>query len=170
MSRLVVDTERLQLMVSRMLTDLMRQVSLFVCFLILMIYIDWLLSLFAFVVAPLVVALALTLGRRVRRAGQESQENLEEMSHLLQETIAGHRTVKAFCMEEYEAGRFRELNRLQVRVNVQAARIGALGSPCDRAHRLRLIRAVPVVRSQSDTRGLQPGSLRGLHRGLVPAL
>ena len=129
MSRLVVDTERLQLMVSRMLTDLMRQVSLFVCFLILMIYIDWLLSLFAFVVAPLVVALALTLGRRVRRAGQESQENLEEMSHLLQETIAGHRTVKAFCMEEYEAGRFRELNRLQVRVNVQAARIGALGSP-----------------------------------------
>ena len=129
MSRLVVDTERLQLMVSRMLTDLMRQVSLFVCFLVLMIYIDWRLSLFAFVVAPLVVGLALALGRRVRRAGQESQENLEEMSHLLQETIAGHRTVKAFCMEDYEAGRFHELNRRQVRVNVQAARIGALGSP-----------------------------------------
>ena len=129
MSRLVVDTERLQLMVSRMLSDLMRQVSLFVCFLVLMIYIDWLLSLFAFVVGPLVVGLALALGRRVRRAGQESQENLEEMSHLLQETIAGHRTVKAFCMEEYEADRFRELNRRQVRVNVQAARIGALGSP-----------------------------------------
>lgn len=129
MSRLVVDTERLQLMVSRMLTDLMRQVSLFICFLVLMIYIDWLLSLFAFVVGPLVVALALALGRRVRRAGQESQENLEEMSHLLQETIAGHRTVKTFCMEEYEAGRFAELNRRQVRVNVQAARIGALGSP-----------------------------------------
>ena len=129
MSRIIADTERLQLVVSRMLTDFMRQVSLFVYFLVLMIYIDWRLALFSFVAAPLVVLIVIALGRRIRKAGQQSQENLEEMSQLLQESIAGQRTVKAFCMEEYERERFQDLNRHQVRVNVRAARVGALGSP-----------------------------------------
>ena len=129
MVRVISDTELLQIAVSRILTDFLRQVFLFLCFLGLVIYTDWKLALFSFLAAPLVLFVVLNLGRRVRVASRWSQEHLEEMSHTLQEAIAGNQIIKAFTMEDYEKRRFGELNQNLVRVNLRAARIGALNTP-----------------------------------------
>lgn len=129
MARVITDTERLQETVSKTLTDFLRQVCLLVFFLALVFYIDWKLALLSFLVAPVVLAITVNLGRRIRKVSWRSQENLSEVSHVLQETIAGQRIVKAFGMEEYEQRRFEESSRQLVRINLKAARITALNSP-----------------------------------------
>ena len=56
--------------------------------------------------APVIVYPLVRLGQRVRRMTRRSQEDLEKLSHLTAEAFAGHRIVKAFGGEAYEATRF----------------------------------------------------------------
>ncbi len=128
-ARIVTDTERLQETMSKTLTDFLRQIILLLCFLGLVFYTNWRLALLSFLIAPLVLLISLKLGRRIRQVSWRSQENLSEISHLLQETIAGHRVVQAFGMEKYEKKRFKHSTDQLVRVNLKAARITALNSP-----------------------------------------
>ena len=129
MARVITDTERLQETVSRTLTDFFRQIFLLLCFLGLVFYIDWKLALLSFFIAPVVLTITMNLGRRIRKVSGRSQENLSQVSHALQETIAGQKTVKAFGMESYEGKRFGEACQELLRVNLKAARITALSSP-----------------------------------------
>ena len=129
MARVVTDTERIQETVSKTLTDFIRQVLLLLLFLGLVFYTEWRLALLSFLIAPLVLAITVKMGRRMRRVSQRSQENLAEISHLLQETIAGQRIVQAFGMEEYEGKRFNQSVGNLVQANLKATRISALSSP-----------------------------------------
>ncbi|MCZ6485240.1 MAG: ABC transporter ATP-binding protein [Acidobacteria bacterium] len=129
MARVVTDTERLQETVSKTLTDLTRQVLLLLFFLGLVFYIDWRLALLSLLIAPLVLSITLKLGRKMRTVSQRSQENLAEISHVLQETISGHQIVQAFGMEAYEGKRFDKSTDQLVGTNLKAARISALSSP-----------------------------------------
>ena len=125
----MTDTERLQETVSKTLTDLTRQILLLLFFLGLVFYIDWRLALLSLLIAPLVLSITLKLGRKMRKVSQRSQENLAEISHVLQETISGHQIVQAFGMEEYEGKRFGQSTDQLVGTNLKAARISALSSP-----------------------------------------
>ena len=129
MARIISDTERLQETVSTSMTESARQVVLMVAFLSLVFYIDWKLSLLAFLIAPIVLALTLQLGKRVRRISWASQENISDLSSALQETITGQRIVKAFGMEEYERSRFGALADGLVRLNLKLTRTSAISSP-----------------------------------------
>lgn len=129
MARVVTDTERIQETVSKTLTDFIRQVLLLLFFLGLVFYTEWRLALLSFLIAPVVLAITLKLGRRMRQVSQRSQENLAEISHLLQETIAGQRIVQAFGMKEYEGKRFNQSVANLVQTNLKATRISALSSP-----------------------------------------
>jgi len=129
MARVVSDTERLQETVSKTLTDFFRQVLLLLLFLGLVFYIDWRLALLSFLIAPVVLSITMHLGRKIRKVSQRSQENLAEISHVLQETIAGQQIVQAFGMEEYEKKRFGDSTDQLVHTNLKAARISALSSP-----------------------------------------
>ena len=128
-ARVVSDTERLQETVSKTLTDFIRQVLLLLFFLGLVFYIDWKLALLSFLIAPLVLSITLKLGRKMRKVSQRSQENLADISHVLQETIAGQQIVQAFGMEKYEERRFGRSTDDLVHVNLKAARLSALSSP-----------------------------------------
>ncbi|MEE2822598.1 MAG: ABC transporter ATP-binding protein [Acidobacteriota bacterium] len=129
MARVVTDTERIQETVSKTLTDFIRQVLLMCFFLGLVFYTDWRLALLSFLIAPVVITITIRLGRRMRRVSQRSQENLAEISQLLQETIVGHRIVQAFGMKNYETGRFNKSVGSLVQANLKATRISALSSP-----------------------------------------
>jgi subfamily B ATP-binding cassette protein MsbA len=129
MARVVTDTERIQETVSKTLTDFIRQVLLLLFFLGLVFYTDWRLALLSFLIAPVVLSITVKMGRKMRLVSQRSQENLAEISHLLQETIAGQRIVQAFGMKEYEEKRFNLSVGTLVQANLKATRISALSSP-----------------------------------------
>ena len=129
MSRVLNDTERVLEAASKSLTDFLRQVFLLLFFLGLIFYINWLLSVLALLMAPVVLGLAARLGRKMRGVSHESQENLARLSQLLQETLAGQKIVQAFGMENYEKKRFRRSIGDLVHANLKGARLSALASP-----------------------------------------
>ena len=87
------------------------------------------LALVSFVIAPLIVIPVVQFGKRLRRTTHASQERMAEIATLLEETIRGVRIVKAFTMEPFEIGRFRDATRRHLRWNLRAQRIQALTSP-----------------------------------------
>ena len=129
MARVISDTERLQNAVSVEFTDLFRQIILLVAFLAMVFYIDWWLSLMAFLVAPLVLLITWYLGRKVRALAARVQEKLADVSSSLQETITGQKIVKAFTSEEYERARFSRLVDDLVKLNLKMTRVTAASSP-----------------------------------------
>ncbi len=129
MARVISDTERLQEAVSKTITDAARQLVLLLAFLGVVLYVDWRLSLFSFLVAPLVLFLTLQLGIKVRKISWASQEKISDLSNVLQETISGRRIVKAFGMEAYERSRFESITDGLLRLNLKLTRTAGLSSP-----------------------------------------
>jgi subfamily B ATP-binding cassette protein MsbA len=75
-------------------------------------------------------------GTKIRRRGTRVQEWRAEVSTILQETISGIRIVKAFGMEEYEKGRFREASEQVFRSFMRIWRVYALTSPVSSSPRV----------------------------------
>ncbi len=91
--------------------------------------ISWKLSLIALVGVPLMALIIRAIGRRMRYIGQQTQMRLEDVTALMQETIAGVRTVKAFATEPREIKRFRERNYLSYRAMMDGVRTSAALRP-----------------------------------------
>jgi subfamily B ATP-binding cassette protein MsbA len=128
-SRVVSDADAIQAAVSTRMGDLLQE-SVTLVGLILYVFIkNPLLALVSFVGAPLIIIPVVQFGKRLRKTTHKSQERMAEIATLLEETIRGVRIVKAFTMEPFEIGRFREATRKHLRWNLSAQRIQALTSP-----------------------------------------
>ena len=77
--------------------------------------IDWKFTLMSFVLFPLCIIPVAVVGRKVRRAGAEEEEEAGAMSVIMQEAFSGIREVKAYNREEYEASRFTASNQKMLR-------------------------------------------------------
>ena len=140
MSTIVNDIEKIQLAVSEVLADFLRQSFTLVGLLFVVFVLDWRLAMVSFVLLPLVMIPSANIGRRIRRSSRTSQANLAEISQLLQETISGNRIVKAFRMERWEVGRFRNAARKLFNINLKFVRAHAITSPL-----MEVLGAVTVV-------------------------
>lgn len=79
-----------------------------------MLYLNWQLTLIALVVAPLVALTVRLFSNRLRQTSRNSQLALGDITHVLEETIEGHKVVKIFGGQEYEQNRFHDAtNRLR---------------------------------------------------------
>ena len=77
-------------------------------------WLDWKLSLFTFILLPTVAGVAKVLCRRQRRLSRELQESFGDMTHVLDEAVRGHKVVKIYGGQDYEATRFERVAK-QVR-------------------------------------------------------
>ena len=106
MSRMMHDVMRIQQVVTVTLGDLLRETITVIGLAALLCVLDARLALVAISCAPLVVYPLVRLGQRVRRNTYRGQEELGRLSHVTAEAFTGHRIVKAFAAEAFEAGRF----------------------------------------------------------------
>ncbi len=58
------------------------------------------------------------------------QKKLDNINHIMQETVAGARVVKAYVKEEYELGRFDDANNALCAENLRVQSLLAFMSPC----------------------------------------
>jgi subfamily B ATP-binding cassette protein MsbA len=75
-----------------------------------MLYVDWLLSLFLFVFAPIVNFVVAFFTRMISTSTKRAQERIADLSANLTEVLQGERIVKAFGREAYEVERFERSN------------------------------------------------------------
>ena len=104
-SRFTNDLNVIRNAIARGFTNLIRDVLTVVALVGTMFYLDWLLSLIVLVVYPLAALPIVNIGKRLRRASINSQEQMGETTSLLHESFAGARMVKTFGLESYERAR-----------------------------------------------------------------
>jgi subfamily B ATP-binding cassette protein MsbA len=129
MSRLLSDAEQVQAAFGARFADFV-QGSLTMALVLLYVFsLNFRLALAVLVVAPLLVVPIVGNFRKLRRTGFSARERLGEMGALLGETLRGHRLIKTYAMEDFEARRFNESNRRYFEASRRTIRLQALNSP-----------------------------------------
>ncbi len=129
MSSIMIDIEKIQVAVSTMLADWLRQTFTALFLLLAMISIDWKLSFISLVVFPIVAFLTIRLGGRIRKTTRHAQDMAAGLNQILQETISGHQVVKSFGAEDFESKRFRLAAQRLKTGNLRYVAQQALSSP-----------------------------------------
>ncbi|MCM2270058.1 MAG: ABC transporter ATP-binding protein/permease [Thermoanaerobaculia bacterium] len=128
-SRVVHDVGVLQGAISTRLVDLVQQSITLVALLLLLFSIHFQLALFCLVAAPALIYPIVRFSKGMRRTSHRAQERTADLANLVSEVSRGHRVVKAFGMEEFEMGRFREATRRHLAANLRGQLLANLSSP-----------------------------------------
>ena len=128
-SRVTNDVRILNDMLDLGFTRMVKEPLTIVLLLASLFIISWKLALLTIVVLPLSAAVMITVGRYVRRYSQRSQERMADLHSILEESVGGIRVVKAFGMQPFEIGRFREVNQSFFRAMLKMSRVRVLNSP-----------------------------------------
>jgi subfamily B ATP-binding cassette protein MsbA len=129
MSSIMNDLEKIQVALSHILADFLRQSFTALALLVLVLQSDWKLALWSLTVLPLVLVPTLRLGRRIRRTTRHAQDDAAELNQVLQETLSGQQVVKSFGAEEIESNRFRDRVQRLRRSNLRYVAQQAIASP-----------------------------------------
>jgi len=129
LSKVTFDAQQISSAASEAITVVIRNTLTIVFMLAYLLYLNWQLTLLAFVAFPLVgVAIRMVHGR-LRRMSRLVQDRIGLLTHVLEEAIGAHRVVKVFGGEAFESARMRKMsNRLRQAVAKQAS-AAALGTP-----------------------------------------
>ena len=129
MSRLLSDAEQIQSAFGSRLADFVQGSLTMVLVLVYVFSLNPRLATAVLVVAPLLVIPIVANFRTLRRSGLSARERIGEMGALLGETLRGHRLIKTYAMEDFEAARFEAANRRYFGASRQTMRLQALNSP-----------------------------------------
>ncbi len=129
MSSIMNDIDRIQVSISTMLADWLRQFFTAVFILLTIVSFNWRLSLISLLVFPVVALLTTRLGRRIRKTTRQVQDRTAGLNQILQETISGHQVVKSFGAEDFESKRFRLASARWKSGNLKYTAHQALASP-----------------------------------------
>jgi len=129
MSSIMNDLEKIQLALSQILADWLRQSFTALGLLAVVLQADWKLALVSLTVLPFVLVPTLRMGRRIRRTTRSAQDATAELNQVLQETLSGHQVVKSFGAEEVESNRFRDRAARLRRSNLRYVAQQAISSP-----------------------------------------
>jgi subfamily B ATP-binding cassette protein MsbA len=94
-----------------------------------MFYIDWLLSLFLFVFAPVVNFVVVFFTRLISASTKRAQERIADLSSNLTEVLQGERVVKAFGREQWEVMRFERSNENYFNAFMKVLQLGQTQTP-----------------------------------------
>ena len=168
MSSIMLDIDRIQVSVSTMLADWLRQMFTALFLLLAMVSIDWKLSLISLVVFPVVAVLTVRLGQRIRRTTRHAQDMAAGLNQILQETLTGHQVVKTFGAEDYESKRFRLASQRLRAGNLRYVAHQALASPIIEVFgALTVILLLWVGRQQVKTTSITAGTFTAFAMALV---
>jgi subfamily B ATP-binding cassette protein MsbA len=128
-ARVINDVALMQNAVSNRLLDLLQQSVTLVFLLALLLSTHFKLALISLVAAPVMLYPIVRFGKGMRKTSHRSQERMADLASLMAEGIRGHRVVKAFGMEEFELGRFRQATRRHLKVNLWAQMLSNAAGP-----------------------------------------
>lgn len=129
MSYITNDVAAIQSALVDQLIEMVTESSILIGSIVMMLYIDWKLTLLTLVVVPLVGQAMKIFGRKIKRNGTVIQERMADITSLLQESIAAIRVVKSFVREDYETKRFIRQNQLNFQAAMKNVQLTSLLTP-----------------------------------------
>jgi len=91
--------------------------------------ISWQLPLVAFVILPCIMFPVIKIGKKIKKFALEVQKKIADLNSLMAETIQGAQIVKAFCREDYELERFKDINQQYYKFTLKSAKRMLILSP-----------------------------------------
>ena len=124
-SRLTNDVGSIREAVTRALAEMLTQSLSLLGSVVLMMVLNWRLSLIIFLVVPLVTGAAVYFGRTIRQLSRQIQDRLADTTAVAEEALASIRVVKSFGRSAYEVERYADaveelFDRSKARVLVSA--------------------------------------------------
>ena len=129
MARATNDLNAVRLMIGPGLMNWFDSCVAFVPALLVMLSVDWQLTLAALLPAPLVSFAVVWFGRIIHQRFERIQESFSDISSRVQENVAGVRIVRAYVQEDEEIAKFSRLDRAYVRLNVRLAWVSGMFTP-----------------------------------------
>ncbi len=105
-SRLSSDVTLVRAALTNNVATVLSQTLTFIGSLVLMLALNWRLTLFILALAPLIAVSGALFGARLRRLSTAVQDQLADGTALAEEALGGVRVVKAFTREPYEVQRY----------------------------------------------------------------
>ncbi len=129
LSRLTYDVNQVMIATTQALVTLVKDGLAVVGLLGWMLYLNWKLSLLAFLVAPGVALILRLVSRRLRGLSRELQELMGELTHIIDEVLQGHKVIKIFGGQDYERRRFHRINNRVRQFNLKLAAMSDASGP-----------------------------------------
>ena len=111
------------------LIELFTESSILVGSIVMMLYLDWKLTLLTLIVVPMVGYAMRIFGKKIKANGTVIQERMADITSLLQESISSIRVVKSFVRENYEIDRFTKQNELNFQAVMKNVQLNSLLTP-----------------------------------------
>lgn len=129
MSRLVNDTETLNMFFGQGLVQVLGSLFGLIGILIAMFVLDWRLALASFIVIPIMLGMTSLFSGMARRAFRRTREAIGDVSSEIQEEIAGVKVAQAFSRTGVNQQRFKQRNAANRDANVNATAITSAFMP-----------------------------------------
>ncbi len=122
-SKVINDTSVLQDLVSLTIKDLFRESATAFALVFVALWRRWDLTVISITVLPMALYGVGKLGKRMRQISRRAQEKISMITESLNESFSGIKIIKAFCRQQGEAERFREITKEYYRENMRATRV-----------------------------------------------
>ncbi len=129
MSKITSDVETMSEVLATGLVEVFSDVLLLVAILILMFLVSVELTLYALLMVPVILGIALVFRGFARRAYRRTRKKIAGIMANLQESISGIRVAQSFSREQQNAQRFDQVNVENMQANVYAAQVFAAFFP-----------------------------------------
>lgn len=129
MARSTNDLNAVRMMLGPALMYLFETGLTFVLALAIMFSVDWQLTLWALLPAPLVSVVVVVFGQRIHHRFEKIQGLFSDISSRVQENLSGVRVVRAYAQEDTELDKFEVLNQGFIAQNVKLALLSGLFMP-----------------------------------------
>jgi ATP-binding cassette, subfamily B, bacterial MsbA len=113
MSRIANDTRSMQMALSTVSSDVFKQPITIVGAITALLLIDWKFTLVTLILFPACLVPIRIFGQRARRAVQNEQAGMGQMTVTMQETFSGIRVIKSFVREEHQEKSFKRSTQQQ---------------------------------------------------------
>ncbi|WP_407431061.1 ABC transporter ATP-binding protein [Arcticibacter sp.] len=120
-SRLSADLSQIQDTITTTLAEMVRQVILLVGGISFLIIVSPKLTLFNLAILPILVLSAVLFGKKIRKISRQAQDRLADSNIVVEETLHGISSVKAFANEAYEANRYDKSLKEVVKIALKGA-------------------------------------------------
>jgi ABC transporter fused permease/ATP-binding protein len=125
-SRISADLSQIQDAITTTLAEMIRQLILLTGGITFLLIVSAKLTFTLLMLMPVLIVIAVVFGRFIRKLSRQAQDKLAESNTVVEETLQGIASVKAFVNEAFEAGRYDRNLRDVVKLAVKGAKFRGL--------------------------------------------
>ena len=129
LSRLTYNVELLAEASANSITVVIRDTLTVIALIGYLFYLNWRLAAISIILAPLIAWLIRRVNQLFRRYSQRIQNSMGDVTRVAKEGIEGHRLIKLFNAQDYEARAFDQVNELNRRNNMKLILTRSLSNP-----------------------------------------